>query len=221
LKKAFTTAPVLTHWIPDAPLIVETDASDYPLTAILSLRTSDGKLHLVTFHSRTFTFPELNYNVHDKELLVIFEAFQRWQHYLEGSADPINIVTDHKNLKYFSTTKLLTCQQARWSEYLSQFNLIIRFCPGRLGTKPDLLTRQWDIYLKEGGSDYASINPQNVRPVFTQHQLSSSLRATNLAPTVLRAASLLDTEQIRSDILANLADDPVTKLHLGLTSDLR
>jgi Integrase zinc binding domain len=87
--------------------------------------------------------------------------------------------------------------------------------------KPDLLTRRWDVYLKEGGSDYASINPQNLRPVFTQHQLSSSLRATNLAPTVLRAASLLDTEQIRSDILANLADNPVAKLHIGLTSDPR
>jgi RNase H-like domain found in reverse transcriptase/Reverse transcriptase (RNA-dependent DNA polymerase) len=75
LKKAFTSAPVLTHWIPDAPLIIETDASDYALAAILSLRTLDSDLHLVTFHSWTFTLPKLNYNVHDKELLVIFEAF--------------------------------------------------------------------------------------------------------------------------------------------------
>jgi RNase H-like domain found in reverse transcriptase len=37
LKKAFTTAPVLTHWIPDTPLIIETDASDYALAVILSL----------------------------------------------------------------------------------------------------------------------------------------------------------------------------------------
>jgi RNase H-like domain found in reverse transcriptase len=108
LKKAFTTAPVLTHWIPDAPLIVETDASDYALAAILSLRTSDGELHPVAFHSRTLTSPELNYDVHDKELLAIFEAFQRWRHYIEGSANPIDVITDHKNLKYFSTTKLLT-----------------------------------------------------------------------------------------------------------------
>jgi RNase H-like domain found in reverse transcriptase len=152
---------------------------------------------------------------------VIFEAFQRWRHYLEGSADPIDVVTDHMNLEYFSTMKLLTHRQARWSEYLSQFNLIICFRPGRLSTKPDILTRRWDVYLKEGGSDYASINPQNLRPVFTQHQLSSSLRATNLAPTILRAASLLDTKQIRSDILTNLADDPVAMLHIGLTSDPR
>ena len=61
--------------------------------------------------------------------------------YLEGYVSPVDIVTDHKNLEYFSTTKLLTCCQACWSEFLSQFNLIICFCPGILGTKPDTLTR--------------------------------------------------------------------------------
>ena len=142
--------------------MVETDASDYALATILSTFTPDGKLHPIAFHSRTFTSPELNYDVHDKELLAIFEAFQRWRHYLEGSATPIDVVTDHKNLEYFSTTRLLTRRQAQWSEYLSQFNLIIRFRPGRLGMKPDSLTRRWDVYLKEGSSDYTSINPQNL-----------------------------------------------------------
>ena len=115
---------------PTAPLVVETDTSDYALAAILSTYMPDGELHPIAFHSRTFTSPKLNYDVHDKELLTIFEAFQRWRHYLEGSATPIDIVTDHKNLEYFSTTKLLTRRQARWSEYLSQFNLVIRFQPG-------------------------------------------------------------------------------------------
>jgi hypothetical protein len=78
LKKAFTTAPILTHWIPDCPLIVETDASDYTLAAILSMITPDGELHPIAFHSWTFSGAELNYDVHDKELLAIFEAFKRW-----------------------------------------------------------------------------------------------------------------------------------------------
>ena len=75
--------------------------------------------------------------------------------------------------------------QARWSEYLSGFRLVIRFFPRKLGTKPDALTRRWDIYLKEGNSDYASVNPQNFRPVYTSEQLASSLRATTLAIPVL------------------------------------
>jgi hypothetical protein len=142
LKDAFSSAPVLHHWIPNRPIIVETDASDYALAAILSIELESGEIHLVAFHSRKFNSTELNYDVHDKELYAIFKAFRIWRHYLEGSATPIDVVTDHKNLEYFATTKLLNRRQARWSEYLSQFNLIIRFRPSKLGTKPDALTRR-------------------------------------------------------------------------------
>ena len=76
------------------------------------------------------TAPELNYDTHDKELLAIHESFQAWQHYLEGSATPIDVITDHKNLEYFTGTKILTRWQARWLEFLCQFNLIIWFRPG-------------------------------------------------------------------------------------------
>ena len=72
---------------------------------------------------------------------MIFEAFKIWRHYLEGPTSPIDVVTNHKNLEYFATTKLLTRRQVRWSKYLSQFNLVIRFRPSRLGYKLDALTR--------------------------------------------------------------------------------
>ena len=97
LKKAFTSAPILTHWIPDAQLIVETDASDYALAAILSVVNEDNEVHPVAFHSRTFTAVELNYDTHDKELLAIFEAFKIWWHYLEGLAYPIDVVMDQSS----------------------------------------------------------------------------------------------------------------------------
>ena len=108
LKKAFISVPILTHWIPDAQLIVETDTLDYALAAILSIVNKENEVHPVAFHSRTFTIAELNYDTHDKELLAIFEAFKIWQHYLEGLAYSIDVVMDHKNLEYFSTTKVLT-----------------------------------------------------------------------------------------------------------------
>ena len=122
-------------------MVVKTNTSDYALAAILSAYNTEGALHPITFHSCTFTGPELNYDIHDKELSAIFEAFKQWRYYLEGSAKPIDVITNHKNLEYFSMTKLLTQCQAWWSEFLSQFNLIICFCPGKLGMKPDALTR--------------------------------------------------------------------------------
>jgi len=87
---------------------VETNALDYTLTAILSIVNKDNEVHPIAFYSCTFTMAKLNYDTHDKELLTIFEAFKIWQHYLEGPAYPIDIVIDHKNLEYFSTTKVLT-----------------------------------------------------------------------------------------------------------------
>ena len=107
LKEAFTSALVLMHWTPNTPITIETDASDYAIAGILSLTYSDNEIHPITFYFCMLSGAELNYDTHDKELLAIFEAFKSWQHYLEGSATLIDVVTGHKNLECFSTIKLL------------------------------------------------------------------------------------------------------------------
>ena len=61
---------------------------------------------------------------------------------LKRAGLPIKILTDHRNLQYFMTTKQLSRRQAHWSEYLSRFNFVIQFCPGKLGAKPDALTKR-------------------------------------------------------------------------------
>jgi hypothetical protein len=215
LKKAFTSAPILHHYDPSLRQVVETDASDYAIAAIFSVITSDNEIHPVAFHSRSLTAPELNYDTHDKELLAIFEAFTIWRHYLEGSQFQIDVVTDHKNLEYFSTTKVLTRRQVRWSEYLSTFDLMIRFRPGKLGAKPDALTRRADVYPKGGDSDFASANPQNFRPIFSQKQLSCSIRASYYEETFLRASELMDYESLRADILSALPIDQLASDIIG------
>ena len=215
LKKAFTSAPILTHWIPDAQLIIETNTLDYALAAILFIVNDDNEVHLVAFHSHTFTTAELNYNTYDKELLAIFEAFKIWQHYLESLVYHINVVTDYKNLEYFSTTKVLTWRQVWWSEYLSQFNLVIRFRPGRLGTKPDALTRRWDVYPKGGNTGYATVNPHNFKPIFTQEQLAASVWAMVFLFPSLCAATVVDLDTLHQDILSALSSDPIATKHIS------
>jgi len=59
VEDRFSVSPVLTHWIPDTPMTVETDASDYAIAAILSITLPDGEIHPVAFHSRTLTAPNL------------------------------------------------------------------------------------------------------------------------------------------------------------------
>jgi len=57
-------------------MIVKTDALDHALAAILSTKVN-GDVHPIMFHSRTFSATEVNYDIHNKELLAIFEAFRK------------------------------------------------------------------------------------------------------------------------------------------------
>ena len=78
LKHAFTHALILTHWEPNQLLIVEINASNYAIAAILSITLEDNQVHPVAFLSQTLQSAELNYNTHNKGLLTIFEAFLAW-----------------------------------------------------------------------------------------------------------------------------------------------
>jgi len=86
---------------------------DYTLAVILSIVNKENEVYLVAFHSYTFTAAELNYDTYDEELLAIFEALKIWQYYIEDLAYPIVVVMNHKNLEYFSTTKVLTQRQVQ------------------------------------------------------------------------------------------------------------
>ena len=127
LKMAFTSAPILTHLDFQKPFFLESDASDFALGAVLSQHGEDERLHPVAFHSRKFTAAEINYEIHDKELLAIIDSFQEWRHFLEGARHPITVHTDHKNLEYFMSAKVLNRRQARWSISLSRFNFVITY----------------------------------------------------------------------------------------------
>ena len=86
----------------------------------------------------------MNYEVHDKELLAIVEAFKQWRVYLEGSKYQVKVYSDHKNLLYFTTTKVLNRRQARWSEELAAYNFKIHYRKGSLNGKADALSRRAD-----------------------------------------------------------------------------
>jgi len=200
LKLAFTRVPVLAHFDPVNLTVVDTDASDYAIVAIISLISpEDGDLHPIAFFSRGMKPAEINYEIYNKELLVIFEAFQQWQNYLEGSTHAVLVLLDHKNLEYFATTKQLTHRQVRWSEYLSGFNYLIWYHAGRLGTKPDALTCCEDVY-PWGDNVYALANPHNFQSMFKPSQL-------------LRAV-VLDSAALLVSIKHGLATDPIAQEHL-------
>src|SRR6266404_722412 len=185
-------------------MMVEMDASNCTIAGILSVTTKDGKIQPVAFYSCTLQSAEQNYDMHDKELLAIYEAFKSWCHYLEGSAKTIDMVTDHKNLEYFTTTKKLTRQQARWSKFLSQFNLRIHFCPGRLGTKLDALAHRLDVHPGSG----LDTTPTNVHPLFTPWQLETpTSHASALDHPLGGLSETLDQFRIWTEVTQHLTSD--------------
>ena len=94
----------MAHFYPDRKTVIETDASDFALGCILS-QYQGKRLHPVAFHSSKLNDAERIYEIHDKELLAILEAFRKWKHYLLGADEPVTVYTDHQNLQSFLHNK--------------------------------------------------------------------------------------------------------------------
>ncbi|MDB5911071.1 MAG: hypothetical protein JWP34_5188, partial [Massilia sp.] len=142
LQSAFTTAPVLALFDYNRKTILETDASDWASGGVLSQLDEDGVLRPVAFFSAKHSPAECNYEIYDKELLAIIKALEEWRPELQGTPDAFKVITDHKNLEYFTTTKALNQRQVRWSEFLSGFNFQIIYRPGSKAVLPDSLSRR-------------------------------------------------------------------------------
>jgi Holliday junction resolvase-like predicted endonuclease len=96
-------------------------------------------VHPIAFHSWKFKATEINYEVHDKELLSIVDSFEQWGHLLEGSSHQITVYNDHKILMYFQNARVLNHRQAQWAQFLTRFDFIIVYRLGALQGKADAL----------------------------------------------------------------------------------
>ena len=94
---------------------------------MLSQPDDNGIFHRVAYFPRRMSLAKCNYETYDKELLAIIWCFKEWKPELESTGLPVKVLTDHKSLEYFMTTKKLTPKQARWVEILSKYNFIIRY----------------------------------------------------------------------------------------------
>ncbi|CAI7783315.1 unnamed protein product, partial [Closterium sp. NIES-53] len=105
LKTALTSAPVLILPHPEKDYVIEADASDQAVGAVLMQDQGKG-LQPIAYLSKKLLGAELNYPIHDKEALVIITSFKTWRCYLEGRKT--TVYTDHCSLKYLKTQPTLS-----------------------------------------------------------------------------------------------------------------
>jgi len=92
LKKAFTTAPVLRIPNDKDPFKLSTDVSDFATRAVLSQKDMQTNLwHPVAFFSKSLDVHKRNYEIYDKELLVVIQELEEYRHHLEGHSYKVEI----------------------------------------------------------------------------------------------------------------------------------
>ena len=231
LKAQFTKAPVLRHFDPQKEIFLETDASDFAIAGVLSQK-HEGRLHPVAFFSRKFIPAEVNYEVYDKEMLAIVQCFIEWRHYLEGARHQITVFTDHKNLEYFATSKVLNRRQARWAERLSPFDFKIIYRKGEQNGKADALSRRPEYRLGEGGSathqpilnlfkpGQLQLNSTSTDPVISTATMKRLIQTSHLADALLdrvRSAAKNDEKYLET-IRVLLAGESKDKINKNLST---
>lgn len=157
----------------------------------------------------------MNYEIHDKELLAIVDAFKQWRVYLEGPKHEVQVYSDHKNLLYFTTTKVLNRRQVRWSEELSQYNFKIHYRKGSENAKADALSRRAD-YLREKPIVSQAVLQQD------KHGNMSYNRQFNLTMRVEddvfenEVRKVLEDDKLAQQVLQNIKDHESFEKQEGL-----
>jgi len=123
---------------------MHTNASGYALGVVIAQEHNDG-MYPIVFHSWSLLPAEKNYNVHDKELAGIVFGFKCGCPLFLGVQHTVKVLTDHKNLQYFQEPQKVTGRQARWIEFLQDFNYTLEHIAGTTNTVTNLLFWQKDL----------------------------------------------------------------------------
>ncbi|CAH8536658.1 unnamed protein product [Dicrocoelium dendriticum] len=143
LRNSLCEAPVLAF--PDTrlsagPFILDTDASNTGIGAVLSQRTPDGKEPVIAYASRSLSQRERNYCATRKEMLALIFFIKQFRHYLLGRKFIVR--TDHQSLVWLQNFRDPEGQIARWQEQLQEYDFECHHRPGIKHGNADALSRR-------------------------------------------------------------------------------
>jgi len=178
---------------------METDASGYALGVVITQEFKEG-IHPIAFHSRSLLPAKKNYDVHNKELAGVIFGFKCGHPLFLGATHAICVHTNLKNLQYFHDPCKITGRQARWIEFLQDFNYTLEHIPGSTNTMADLLSQRKDLNKGVDTTEPHVLLPDHL-----------------FAPTCANKIFLEDDPDLRCDILQTLPDSPIAG-HPGISN---
>ena len=145
LKKLFIFQSILIMFESEKSITLEINASNEAIETCINQSDDKRRLHSIAYYNCKLTVAELNYEIHDKKLLVaIVNSFKQWRVYLKKSKHQIQVYTNHKNLLYFMIMKVLNRRQIRWLKKLSSYNFNIQYWKRSENSKIDVLSKRAD-----------------------------------------------------------------------------
>ena len=139
LKSCLQSAPILAYPDPEKDFILDTDACNVGIGAVLS-QVIDGEERVVAYASRTLSKAEKNYCVTRKELLAVVSFLKKFRQYLYGRK--VTVRTDHGALRWLLNFKEPQGQIARWLQVVAEYDLVIVHRAGRSHVNADSLSRR-------------------------------------------------------------------------------
>ena len=138
LKASLCNAPILAYPQLDQPFIVQTDASDLGLGAVLTQRDKSGNERVISYASRALSEREKAFSATEKEALAVVFALEQFRVYLLGVH--FLLVTDHSALQWLHSIEPKG-RIARWVMQLQEYSFTVRHKPGKLHSNADSLSR--------------------------------------------------------------------------------
>ena len=165
IKRLVETVDFLTPPDIHKQFILWTDASEVARGACLAQKEPDSNdYQLCEFWSKKFTSQEKNWHVYSQELSALLLALDHWRLYIQASPYPTIVYTDHHNLLHlYNLVKLPNLNQRlhRWASMFQEFDLIIRYIPGKNNILADYLSRVEDPLIPASNTDNTNLQPSD------------------------------------------------------------
>ncbi len=149
MKKQMTEVSILRHFDQNRKTILEINSFNYVNNNILSQYDDEETLHSMIYYSKNLSLAECNYEIYDKKLLAIIQAFKHWRSELKLTELSIKMFIDHQALTSLMNNKELSRRQMRWVQKLADFNFKIMYWSDKQNIKIDALTRWADFVLRD------------------------------------------------------------------------